>query len=208
MIVFVAFNFYNKYLFDKAEKLKQDGIKYNRQKSTVSSQRILDNGYFRTKEKTGMKGKKVKVVSSKYMILGYTTMLFFRLMFEIFCLYLEFQLAKHHSQNEDPSLWLKLKEKWLCNTNDHTQELGNSLNEVLPVNNRSKVFHRDDVVQACRIQVPTVTCWISFSRMKSLGIQLMVGVMSVQIIMTFLELMVEVCKMCMGESGLRKPKDY
>jgi len=151
--------------------------------------------------------KKKGVVISAYTVVGYSGMLIIRLILELWCVYLEYNLALHHSQNENNSL--SLKEKWLCpvyNPNSHISST-NFHDKFLPIANRSVIFHRDDRVEACLQQEVSVTCWIAQSRMKTLGIKLMFGFMCAQTIFTVLELLVEICKMCMGDSGLSVPKN-
>ena len=190
LMVFVAVNLLNQNAY---ESLK---LKHSKADSKEFDDYLLKYTTFRHK-----KGR----VHSAYTVIGYSAMLVIRLILEILCLYIETQLAQHHSQKEDNVF--DLNEKWFCLINgDYSNGVLNNL-EHLPASNRSALFHRDDTINACEQQLVAVTCWIKDSRMKTLGLYVMISVLALQTFLTALELFVEVCKMFMGESGLRPRKD-
>jgi len=120
---------------------------------------------------------------------GYKIMLIIRLFFEIFCCYLEGELGTHQSQNA--GFWdrFHLKETWICPTNNPEYSIAQE--EMLPFQNRSELFFRNELNLACIQQHTAVTCWIPFSWMKSLGLIFMYWVMLLTTFLTFCELMYE-----------------
>ena len=95
-------------------------------------------------------------------------MLVVRLGCEIVFLYLENQLGKHQSQNVEFWEAFNLKESWICSTNNVDKAAQESLDMLIPKPNRSEIFWTDDLNVACLQQKVTVTCWIPYSRMKTL----------------------------------------
>ena len=135
-------------------------------------------------------------IYSVYTTTGYIIMLVFRLCFEIICICLELSLAKHTSQNAKFSEIFDIKEQWICSVNGNYNRLAKaeSTDLLLPPANRSELFYRYDVNEACQQQQVTVKCWIPLSRMKSVGLKFMFFVMIFQTILTFAELVFEVVK--------------
>lgn len=123
-------------------------------------------------------------------------MLFVRLLFEICFLYIENQLGKHQSQNS--SFWhaFNLKESWLCATSNKNSASQRSLFKIIPEQNRSDIFWSNDWNEACLQQTVTVTCWIPFSRMKSLWLWFMYIVLCISTGLTLLELFYELTRGC------------
>jgi len=145
--------------------------------------------------------EKEGVVHSKLTAVGYITMLVVRLTLELWCVFLEMNLAKHHSQNSKFSEKFWLKDHWLCptySTNIGKNAVAESIDAIIPHANRSELFYRTDTVVACEQQQTTVTCWIPMSRMKRYGMLFMFGVLIMQTALTFCELSVEFIKPCVG----------
>lgn len=143
------------------------------------------------------KGKNRKeIVVSKITRCGYITMLCVRISFEMSFLYIENQLGKHQSQND--AFWqaFNLKESWLCATNDDNPAAQRSLSKIIPEQNRSMLFWTEDWNPACMQQSVTVTCWIPYSRMKSIWLWFMYSVLCFSTCLTFFELTFELTKGC------------
>jgi len=150
-------------------------------------------------------------IHSTYTAIGYMFMLVIRLVLELYCVYIEMNLAQHHSQNAPvEGHWMqkfKLKEYWLCPTySSNIVDGADSINQMMPKANRSDIFYRTDTIQACEQQQATVTCWISTSRMKTLGIIFMFSIMCIQSFITFMELLVELIKPLIGKNKGIGPK--
>lgn len=189
--IFVSFNRLNEHMFHKKQKYEKT---YGKQISDMKFRSA------RFQEKELDNGSTIK--KSNYITVGYILMLVIRLVLEIFCICLEYTLAKHLSQNAKPSEVFQLKENWICSTNGvvNSEAQQMSIDLLLPPANRSELFYRTDENVACRQQAVTVTCWIPFSRMKSLGLIFMMVVICLQTILTFCELAVELIKPCVGEN--------
>ena len=183
MVVFCGFNYYNKFLFKRYQKKHHQKNLQNHNNRQQSCSAPL------------------------YIVCGYKVMLIFRLACEFFSLYVEYNLSKHISQNADFYEVFQLKESWLCPAYnnpklDYSTKIGEigisdqreiqmAVQKFFPDNNRSELFYRDDMNLACAQQQVTVTCWIPFSRMKSLGLKFMYGLLVFQTILTSFELMLE-----------------
>lgn len=180
---FMAVNLLNQHIYDKKQKAKKlhlSSINFNKKRGKIHSH---------------------------YTAVGYIFMLIFRLASEVYCIFIEYNLAKHHSQNSDNQEVFRLKETWLCPTYPRSQRHNSkAIDEILPIANRSLLFYRTDTVHACEQQQTTVTCWISYSRMKTLGIMFMFGVLCFQTCITALELLVELIKPLVGEKKGFGPK--
>ena len=132
-------------------------------------------------------------------------MLVMRLSGEVFFLYVENELGKHQSQNIEFWEAFNLKESWICSTNNVDDAAQHSLAQLIPVANRSEIFWTDDVNVACLQQKVTVTCWIPFSRMKTLWLWFMYIVLCVSTCLTVFELVWEVLGHCCRS---KSKKDY
>jgi len=159
-------------------------------KERINREMYSENKYksLRFEEKQ-LKGDE-KMVISIYTRIGYISMLIFRLCCEICCLYIEAALCQHMSQNEKFTDWFQLKEYWKCLINKSGEESEGLL--ALPLANRSSLWFREDVNNACHQQEVAVKCWIPLSRMKSLGIHFMFLVMCFQVMLTLVELGFEI----------------
>jgi len=144
-------------------------------------------------------GQQVEVITSVYTQVGYLSMLFFRLFVEVCCIVVEASLNQHMSQNEMGN-FLDLKEHWKCLVNQPSNSGYQAGLIALPSANRSAIWHREDPNLACITQEAAVKCWIPFSRNKALGLKLMFGVICMQTVMTFLEICLELFKMCSGQT--------
>jgi len=140
---------------------------------------------------TKLEASKVKgKTHSVYTQCAYVFMLVCRFGVELWSLILESQLAKHQSQNA--YFWDRfwLKESWYCATN--VPDNSESVDRMIPVANRSDYFWTDDLNEPCVQQQVIVTCWIPFSRMKSVGMMFMYFVLLFTWFLTILELIVAV----------------
>lgn len=197
IVIFLAFNLYNEHVINKARKktdreFSKNDDEFRKNEITKS----LARKSMRRKEKKGKEFYKSPFTSA-----GYIFMLLFRLSFEIFFCWLENQLGKHQSQNVEfwNSFWLK--ESWQCATNSPKEDASAALNRMIPPANRTEVFWTDDHNLACLQQEITVTCWIPFSRMKSYGLLFMYWVLLINTLLTFLELVFELTKLCRGSKS-------
>lgn len=181
--MFTLFTYINRHQYQKfKDRVDKQGGKLE---ATKSMARFKESG-------------NKKVVKSRYTNFGYIFMLITRLVFEIMFLYIENQISKHQSQKTGFWEAFYLKELWICATNTPTEASARSLDQLLPVANRSEIFWIDDINLACMQQQVTVTCWIPFSRMKSYGMFFMYIVLIVGTVMTALELVVELLRLCFG----------
>lgn len=164
---------------------------------------------FKTKEKWGKDTTEPRtVIESRITRCGYMVMLCVRLCSEVIFLWLENQLGQHQSQNV--SFWDRfwLKEQWVCATNNLDAASQDSLDNLVPIANRSTAFWTDDLNLACIQQKVTVTCWIPFSRMKSYGLWFMYVTLVISTILTVLELAYEfVYHQCCKSSRPKKADD-
>jgi len=197
IVIFLAFSLYNDYVINQQKK------KYEKEKiaQAMQQQSSFDDYLVNKKKSMRKRTKKEKeFYKSNITSCGYLVMLIVRLAFEIFFLWLENQLGKHQSQNVEfwNSFWLK--ESWLCATNTPNGPEQESLDKILPPSNRSEVFWTEDWNMACLQQKVSVTCWIPFSRMKSYGMIFMYWVLIVNTILTFLELCLELVRLCKSAS--------
>lgn len=199
LFVFIIFNFWNQSIHKKYVK------KIERQEFSRGLEKNFEKmGFYKEitpiKNKDGAEGEeedeKEKPIKSNVTTTGYILMLVLRLIIELGFMVLEASLAKHHSQNAEIQDYLHLKESWMCPTNDDHPGKIRSVNELLPISNRSALFHRLDPNMACIQQQVTVTCWIPFSRMKSLGMQFMYAVLVFQTFLTVSELIFEFLNTC------------
>merc|ERR1711981_335135 len=135
-------------------------------------------------------------MTSRITRFGYIVMLMVRLCCELIFLYVENQLGKHQSQNI--AFWdaFNLKESWICSTNNVDQAAQHSLSQLIPIANRSEIFWTDDLNVACLQQKVTVTCWIPYSRMKSLWLWFMYFVLCISTCLTGFELAFELLRQC------------
>jgi len=171
VFIFVLASYYNEYRYNKHKaKMESRGMQPN------------PNKYY-TKTRYGK-----EVILTTMMRNTYILMLICRLFAEFLFLFLEKELAKHHSQNSDGIEIFQLKEYWKCGTNDHP-----STDDVLPSSNRS-LFYIEDVNRACIQQDVAVTCWIPFSHMKTYGLYFMYFMLVIQTIFTGAELLFEIIR--------------
>lgn len=191
IFVFLAFNIMNQKAFNSYKK-KLD-LNPNTEKYLKAGFYDVDNP---DAQQADLDNVNLINIRSNITTTGYIFMLCFRLAMEILFLVIEASLAKHHSQNSTFDQFFYLKEKWLCPTNDNDPAKIRSTNELLPFSNRSAFFHRLDTNFACVQQQVTVTCWIPYSRMKSLGMQFMYTVLVLQCVMTLMELILEMINVC------------
>jgi len=190
IVIFLAFNLWNEHVINR-EKKKNDRRQQKLDQEQMK-QSLMRKSFRSKKDKKGNEFYK-----SNYTSMGYIFMLVFRLCFEIFFCWLENQLGKHQSQNTEfwNSFWLK--ESWLCATNyPGPGPEKDSLDQIIPAENRSEIFWAEDYNMACLQQKVTVTCWIPFSRMKSFGLLFMYWVLLVNTTLTALELIFELVKLC------------
>lgn len=175
LIIFTIFKTINRRRHEKFE-LKKNSEKYF----------IKNSDRFYVKSGT---------VHSVYTTSGYILMLSVRFISELIFLYLEAQLAQHHSQQSSFSEYFDLKEHWNCAINANGDD--EAIQKVIPMTNRS-IFHRTDENLACIQQMTSVKCWIPLSRMKALSLKFMYVVLIVQTILTFFELLWEMLKPMTG----------
>lgn len=171
IFIFVVASYYNEFRYN-AHKAKREKMNMGVNPSKY---------YVKTRY-----GK--EVILTSMMRNTYILMLFCRLIAEIFFLFLEKELAKHHSQNHSGIEIFQLKEYWKCGTNDHPAS-----EDVLPQTNRS-LFYIDDVNRACIQQDVAVTCWIPYSHMKTYGLYFMYGMLIIQTVFTVAELLFEIIR--------------
>lgn len=191
-------NYYGKKL-DHFSKLNH----YNRQQSIQALSQVTKYQSLRF-DIVREKGK--ERLTSVFTISGYFLMLVFRLCCEIYCIFLEATIAKHMSQNADFRYFFQLKENWKCMTNKR-DGYGNVIDNtnILPIANRSVLFYRDDLNGACYQQDTSINCWIPLSRNKSLGLQFMYLMLLISVLLTFLEICLEISRASTGTiKGLGK----
>jgi len=182
--VFLAFSYLNEHAYRRFEEKKK-----------ASTNKPLDSQHSVHRFKVTQK-KEQTVVNSRIIRFGYIFMLVVRLASEIWFLYIENQLGKHQSQNA--LFWerLQLKESWSCPTSHDSEEVQNSLDQLIPPENRSDFFWNSQPNMACIQQSVSVTCWIPFSHMKSYGLMFMYTVLAMSTVMTCIELLYEIIRMC------------
>lgn len=157
---------------------------------------------FKTSVRHTKEGKDKQVMVSRITRCGYIVMLCVRLACEFVFLYVENQLGKHQSQNI--AFWdaFNLKESWICATNNVDSAAQHSLAQLIPVTNRSEIFWTDELNVACLQQKVTVTCWIPYSRMKSLWLWFMYIVLCISACLTAFELLFELLSQgCKGKKS-------
>ena len=128
--------------------------------------RTVDESVYHFKQKTTANQK--NFIKSRITHIGYLIMLFIRLFGEICFIYLENQLGKHQSQNTEFWNAFNLKENWICSSNNKDTAAVESLEQLIPIGNRSEAFWTDDLNVAClqhRVTV-TVRSRIYFRRIK------------------------------------------
>lgn len=183
--VFLGFSLFNDYRYNRIKKqAKRDDWDEHKLRTTMGRSFNM-----RVKEKKGKEFVKSRITTA-----GYIVMLVFRLTFECLFLWIENQLGKHQSQNI--AFWdaFNLKESWICSTNNVDQAAQHSLDQLIPQSNRSEIFWTDDLNIACLQQKVTVTCWIPFSRMKSLWLWFMYIVLCISTCLTSFELSFEILR--------------
>lgn len=198
--VFSGVNLYNKYCHRQMLKF----YRQNYSKTPMVTQKKFEKYKYATiKDADGQ-----EILVSAFTTSGYLLMLFLRLFCELLGLFLEANLAKHLSQNSEPNEYFQIKEHWICLTNKPENQLASD--HILPPANRSSLYFRDDLNQACSQQDTSVKCWIPLSRMKSLGIRFMYSVLMFQTLLTCCEIIYEVIRLCTGRiTGLgEKNSEY
>lgn len=183
-IIFTAFKMLNT-RYERKYKAKEEN--QDREEQTFR---------FRKSVRYNKAGEESVVMTSRITRFGYIVMLTVRLCCELIFLYVENQLGKHQSQNI--AFWdaFNLKESWICSTNNVDQAAQHSLEQLIPQSNRSEIFWTDDLNVACLQQKVTVTCWIPFSRMKSLWLWFMYIVLCISTCLTAFELSFELLNQC------------
>ena len=208
---FTAFRVFNEYQYNKFRGDAEIGeseeklIENEKMVKTGDFKKVLprtiDESVYHFKQKSGNQKNFIK---SRITNIGYLIMLFIRLFGEICFIYLENQLGKHQSQNIEFWNAFNLKENWICSSNNKDTAAVESLDQLIPVGNRSEIFWTDDLNVACLQHRVTVTCWIPFSRMKSYGMWFMFLTLCFSCWLTVLEICWEFCYHCCRFNGRKK----
>lgn len=106
---FLCINLLNQHQFEKTKRKLTNQLKNDQ----LVSLKISENTSFRYKH---------SILHSNYTVIGYIGMLSIRLALECWCLFIEMNLARNHSQNSGFMESLSLKERWLCPTYGEVHE--------------------------------------------------------------------------------------